>query len=179
MAGRGDDLWKPFKVNKWSNTLHLYAAMCDTSMIPIGHIFNAILQAMEYRKKLWSYIRRFMRLICWIHTGFEGLNYLYKPSKCQQTNNMSQWTPHPPRSLFFFLLFFFLPSFPFRSRLWRWPLAPLVWWDLKVFFWDWDYLLGIRWKLFCLEIRQWPIESLNKQNTIITFLNLATVSTRG
>lgn len=52
MAGRGDDLWKPFKVNKLSNTFHLHAAMCDTSMIPIGHIFNAILQAMEYRKKL-------------------------------------------------------------------------------------------------------------------------------
>ncbi len=97
MAGRGDDLWKPFKVNKLSNTFHLRAAMCDTSMIPIRHIFNAILQAMEYRKKLWGYIRRFMHLICWIHTGFEGFNYLYK-----QTNDMSQWA-----TLFF----------PFRFRL--------------------------------------------------------------
>lgn len=52
MAGRGDDLLKPFKVNKLSNTFHLHTAMCDTSMIPIGHIFNAILQAMEYREKL-------------------------------------------------------------------------------------------------------------------------------
>lgn len=87
MAGRGDDLWKPFNVNKLSNTFQLHAAMCDT--------FNAILQAMEYkwkRKKLWGYIRRFMRLICWIHTRFEGLNCLYRPSERQQTNNMSQWT---------------------------------------------------------------------------------------
>lgn len=52
MAGRGDDLWKLFKVNKLSNTFHLHAAMCDMSLIPTVHIFNAILQAMEYRKKL-------------------------------------------------------------------------------------------------------------------------------
>lgn len=119
MAGRGDDLWKPFKVNKLSNTFHLHAAMCDTSMIPIGHIFNAILQAMEYRKKLWGYIRRFMRLICWIHTRSEWLNYLYKPSKCQQTNYMSQWTP-PPTFFFFLNQSFLSDPVSGSDRLRRW-----------------------------------------------------------
>lgn len=70
---------------------------------------NAILQAMEYkwnRKKLWGYNRRFMRLICWIHTG---LNYLYRPSERQQTNEC-QWTSPP-----FTTLSFQIPSLAMTS----------------------------------------------------------------
>lgn len=92
MAGRGDDLWKPFNVNKLSNTFQLHAAMCDT--------FNAILQAMEYkwkRKKLWGYIRRFMRLICWIHARFEGSGCLYRPSG----TSTNKWTSAPFTTLSF------------------------------------------------------------------------------
>lgn len=163
MNGEYADDWKrqwslkTLQCNKLSNTFHLHATMCDMSLIPTVHKFNAILQAMEYRNKLWGYnIMRFKGLISWTHKQITWSN-----------------EPPPPS------LFIFLPRFPFRSRLWQRPLAALVWWNLKVFFWDWDYLLGIRWILFCLEIRQWPIESLNKQNANVTFLYVATVSAKG
>lgn len=112
MIGEYADGWKMLMLINYQ-TSFTCTLRCVTLQWFQSDTFNAILQAMEYkwnRKKLWGYIRRFMRLICWIHTGFERLNYLYRPSERQQTNNMSQWTSPP-----FTTLSFQIPSLAMTS----------------------------------------------------------------
>lgn len=147
---------KPSNVNKLS-----YCSLrCGTRQwFQIAHLYSMrFLQAMEYK---WNRKKPYNEIYAWIHTAL-SVQTIEKPTSDDE----------------FSRLFVCLQRFPFRSGLWRWPPAPLVCWNLKVFIWDWDYVLGIRWKLFCLEIRQWPIESVIKSDTISRFLNVATVSAK-